>query len=66
LAIGSTLSTMPLPPPYGVSSTLWCLSVVKRRGEMQVTCTTPAATALPSSPTLIAASTSSGNRVTTW
>src|SRR5262245_15533619 len=63
--IGSGLSTMPGPPPYGLSSTVRCTSRVNSRGSTQPTRTSPRSTARPNTPNLTACWISSGNRVTT-
>src|SRR4051812_2482869 len=63
--IGSGLSTMPGPPPYGRSSTVRCTSLVCARGSSQPTLTMSRSIARPSTPTFSASRTSSGNSVTT-
>src|SRR6185295_15404598 len=63
--IGSGLSTMPGPPPYGRSSTVRCTSPVCARGSSQPRRTMPRSTARPSTPGFTASRTSSGNNVTT-
>jgi hypothetical protein len=62
---GSGFMTMPGPPPYGLSSTVRCLSVVKSRGLMVVTVMMPASRARPTTPADSEGSTSSGRIVTT-
>ena len=48
---GSGLSTMPAPPPYGVSSTVRCRSVVQVRRSCTCSSSSPFSTALPGSET---------------
>src|SRR5690606_1351250 len=62
---GSGFITMPWPPPYGVSSTVRCRSLVKSRGLTKSTSTSSAARALPSRLAASGESNSSGNSVTT-
>jgi hypothetical protein len=65
---GSAFITMPGPPPYGVSSTVRCLSFVKSRGLTVSTVITPASRARPTTPPAVessARSISSGRTVTT-
>ena len=44
---GSASMTMPAPPPYGVSSTLWCRSVAQSRRSCRCRSSRPCSTALP-------------------
>ena len=44
---GSGFMTIPAPPPYGVSSTVWWRSVVQSRRSWTVTSSRPLARALP-------------------
>src|SRR5262249_33790701 len=62
---GSAFITMPGPPPYGVSSTVRCRSVVKSRGLTVSTAITRASRARPTTPAVSAGSISSGRIVTT-
>ena len=64
--ITSTRITMPLPPPYGVSSTLWCLPSPKSRGDCDAHHELPAGDrARRRSSSRGTPSNSSGNSVTT-
>ncbi len=46
---GSGFITMPAPPPYGVSSTVWCRSRAHPRRSWTCRSSSPEATALPGS-----------------
>ena len=46
---GSGFITMPAPPPYGVSSTVWCRSWVQRAGRGRARSSSPLSRALPAS-----------------
>ena len=56
---------MPGPPPYGRSSTVWCLSSAKSRGLTRSTDTTPDSTPLAISPHARKESKNSGKIVIT-
>src|SRR5882672_5658404 len=62
---GSGLSTIPAPPPYGESSTVWCLSCVKSRSCTTRTFALPASTARPTMLVAAKGAIMSGNNVTT-
>src|SRR3979411_1198087 len=64
--MGSGLSTIPGPPPYGLSSTVRCGSVVCARGSSVPTLNRPRSTARPTMPNFSAPLIISGNSVTTW
>src|SRR5882762_7670904 len=62
---GSTFRTIPAPPPYGASSTVWCLSCVWSRSCTTRNSTNPAACARPNMLEASGAVNQSGNSVTT-
>src|SRR5262249_34818528 len=64
-SMGSGLSTIPGPPPYGRSSTVRCTSVVCARGSSVPTFNRPRSTARPTMPNPSAPEIISGKRVTT-
>src|SRR3569833_31599 len=63
--MGSGLSTIPGPPPYGRSSTVRCGSVVCARGSSVPTLNKPRSSARPTMPNFSAPLIISGNSVTT-
>src|SRR5882724_4010673 len=64
--MGSGLSTIPGPPPYGLSSTVRCGSLVCDRGSSVPTLSRPRSSARPTMPNFNAPLIISGNSVTTW
>src|SRR5882724_5463153 len=63
--MGSGLSTIPGPPPYGLSSTVRCGSLVCARGSSVPTLNRPRSIARPTMPNFNAPLIISGNSVTT-
>src|ERR1700716_1369927 len=64
--MGSGLSTIPGPPPYGLSSTVRWGSEVCTRGSSVPTLNRPRSTARPTMPNFSAPLIIPGNSVTTW